>query len=93
MHGGLFSKDDVKIEDIKAIDRNRQPPESGDSMFLKHSRADDFLPFLQFVVYFKFLVQRGIQCHQKWLTISHIVTPYFRMSCSFFSQETSLYIT
>jgi len=29
MHGGLFSKDDVKIEDIKAIDRNRQPPESG----------------------------------------------------------------
>lgn len=29
MHGGLFSKDDVKIADIKAIDRNRQPPESG----------------------------------------------------------------
>jgi len=29
MHGGLFSKDDVTIDDIKAIDRNRQPPEDG----------------------------------------------------------------
>ena len=29
MHGGLFSKDDVKIDDIKAISRNRQPPDSG----------------------------------------------------------------
>ncbi|XP_044731006.1 serine/threonine-protein phosphatase 5 [Chrysoperla carnea] len=29
MHGGLFSKDDVTLEDIKKIDRNRQPPEEG----------------------------------------------------------------
>ncbi len=29
MHGGLFSKDDVTIADIKAIERNRQPPEGG----------------------------------------------------------------
>jgi len=29
MHGGLFSKDDIKLEDIKAVDRNRQPPEEG----------------------------------------------------------------
>ena len=29
MHGGLFSKDDVTLEDIKAIDRNKQPPEDG----------------------------------------------------------------
>ncbi len=29
MHGGLFSKDDVTLDDIKAIDRNRQPPEDG----------------------------------------------------------------
>ncbi|XP_065051782.1 serine/threonine-protein phosphatase 5-like [Rhopilema esculentum] len=29
MHGGLFSEDGVKLNDIKAIDRNRQPPESG----------------------------------------------------------------
>ncbi len=29
VHGGLFSKDGVKLKDIKKIDRNRQPPESG----------------------------------------------------------------
>ncbi|GAV06747.1 hypothetical protein RvY_16684 [Ramazzottius varieornatus] len=29
MHGGLFSKPDVTIEDIRHIDRNRQPPDSG----------------------------------------------------------------
>ncbi|GMH35961.1 hypothetical protein BSKO_03829 [Bryopsis sp. KO-2023] len=29
LHGGLFSKDGVKLEDIKAIDRNREPPDEG----------------------------------------------------------------
>ena len=29
MHGGLFSKDDVTLEDIKKVNRNRQPPDSG----------------------------------------------------------------
>mmetsp|Transcript_9265 Transcript_9265/g.14839 ORF Transcript_9265/g.14839 Transcript_9265/m.14839 type:complete len:502 (-) Transcript_9265:221-1726(-) len=29
VHGGLFSKDNVTLEDIRKIDRNRQPPESG----------------------------------------------------------------
>ncbi|RWS29301.1 serine/threonine-protein phosphatase 5-like protein [Leptotrombidium deliense] len=29
MHGGLFSNDSVTIEDIKAVDRNRQPPDEG----------------------------------------------------------------
>lgn len=29
MHGGLFSKDDVTIDDIRKVDRNRQPPETG----------------------------------------------------------------
>ena len=29
MHGGLFSKDDIKLADIKATERNRQPPEEG----------------------------------------------------------------
>lgn len=28
-HGGLFSQDGVKLEDIKKIDRNRQPPDEG----------------------------------------------------------------
>lgn len=29
MHGGLFSKDGVTLDDIRKIDRNRQPPEEG----------------------------------------------------------------
>mmetsp|Transcript_7904 Transcript_7904/g.13991 ORF Transcript_7904/g.13991 Transcript_7904/m.13991 type:complete len:522 (-) Transcript_7904:195-1760(-) len=29
MHGGLFSKDGVKLDDIKAIPRGREPPDSG----------------------------------------------------------------
>ena len=31
MHGGLFSEDGVKLNDIIAINRNRQPPESGEN--------------------------------------------------------------
>jgi len=29
MHGGLFSKDDVTLKDIRTVDRVRQPPEDG----------------------------------------------------------------
>lgn len=29
MHGGLFSKDNVTLDDIRAVDRNKQPPEDG----------------------------------------------------------------
>lgn len=29
MHGGLFADDNVTIDDIRKVDRNRQPPESG----------------------------------------------------------------
>ncbi|CAK1583856.1 unnamed protein product [Parnassius mnemosyne] len=29
MHGGLFSSDDVTLEDIQKVDRNKQPPEDG----------------------------------------------------------------
>lgn len=29
MHGGLFSRDDVTLAEIRSIDRNRQPPEEG----------------------------------------------------------------
>lgn len=29
MHGGLFSRDDVTLDDIRQTDRNRQPPEDG----------------------------------------------------------------
>ena len=29
-HGGLFSKDDVKLSDIRSIDRFVEPPDEGD---------------------------------------------------------------
>jgi len=29
VHGGLFSEDNVTLDQIRAIDRNMQPPESG----------------------------------------------------------------
>jgi len=29
MHGGLFAEDGVTLDDIRSIDRNRQPPEDG----------------------------------------------------------------
>lgn len=29
MHGGLFKRDDVKLEELRTIDRNRQPGEEG----------------------------------------------------------------
>lgn len=29
MHGGLFTSDDVTIEDLRKVERNRQPPEEG----------------------------------------------------------------
>jgi serine/threonine-protein phosphatase 5 len=29
MHGGLFSREDISLEDIRVTDRNRQPPEEG----------------------------------------------------------------
>jgi len=29
VHGGLFSKDDVTLDDIKKVNRNRQPPDEG----------------------------------------------------------------
>lgn len=29
MHGGLFSKDDITLDDIRKVDRNKQPPEDG----------------------------------------------------------------
>lgn len=28
-HGGLFSKDGITLKEISAVDRRREPPESG----------------------------------------------------------------
>lgn len=29
MHGGLFAQDNVTLDDLRNIERNRQPPEEG----------------------------------------------------------------
>jgi len=29
MHGGLFSEDEVQLDDLRKVDRNRQPPDTG----------------------------------------------------------------
>jgi diadenosine tetraphosphatase ApaH/serine/threonine PP2A family protein phosphatase len=29
VHGGLFSRDDVKLDELRRLDRNQQPPDSG----------------------------------------------------------------
>jgi len=31
MHGGLFSDDTVTLDDIRKVERNKQPPETGES--------------------------------------------------------------
>lgn len=31
VHGGLFSQDGVKLDDIRKIDRFREPPDEGES--------------------------------------------------------------
>ena len=33
MHGGLFSEDGVTLDDLRKIERNRQPPDSGRVIF------------------------------------------------------------
>ena len=37
MHGGLFKDDNVVLDDLRKIDRNRQPPEEGKSLSLLYS--------------------------------------------------------
>ena len=37
MHGGLFKRDDVKLDELRTIDRNRQPGEEGISTLKIHS--------------------------------------------------------
>ena len=34
MHGGLFKRDDVKLEELRIIDRNRQPGDEGIQHFI-----------------------------------------------------------
>ena len=29
MHGGLFKQEGVTLDDVRALDRNRQPPDQG----------------------------------------------------------------
>ena len=51
MHGGLFSKDDVTIEDIRKVDRNRQPPDSGIIHFFIAVYQSNFLKNFNFKNY------------------------------------------
>jgi len=37
MHGGLFSEDNVVLDDLRKIERNRQPPDSGEEVIM-HER-------------------------------------------------------
>uniref|UniRef100_A0AAY4DWN1 Serine/threonine-protein phosphatase n=1 Tax=Denticeps clupeoides TaxID=299321 RepID=A0AAY4DWN1_9TELE len=39
MHGGLFSEDGVTLDDLRKIDRNRQPPDSGLCFLLWHKNG------------------------------------------------------
>lgn len=59
MHGGLFSEDGVTLDDLRKIDRNRQPPDSGRFRLQMHhqyqigfkkpslEKVNIFLSFLQ----------------------------------------------
>lgn len=38
MHGGLFSEDGVTLEDLRKIERNRQPPDSGRIRLWEHQQ-------------------------------------------------------
>lgn len=42
MHGGLFQRDDVKLDELRAIDRNRQPGEEGTLGFIYWSGYEPF---------------------------------------------------
>ena len=42
MHGGLFKRDDVKLDELKVIDRNRQP---GDEGIYQYLVMDDMISF------------------------------------------------
>jgi serine/threonine-protein phosphatase 5 len=52
MHGRLFSKDGVTLDDIRKIDRNRQPPEDGLMCELMRSdpQYQKILPIFQSVI-------------------------------------------
>ena len=40
MHGGLFKDDNVTLDDLRKIDRNRQPPEEGRNMVLNYVSSE-----------------------------------------------------
>lgn len=39
MHGGLFNSDNVTLDDLRKIDRNRQPPEEGELIYFHGTNA------------------------------------------------------
>ncbi len=54
-HGGLFKDDDVLLDDIRKVDRDRQPPEDGIHLiWLVNEYVKLFMPFA------------GIMCDLLW---------------------------
>ena len=49
MHGGLFSKDGVKLDDIRKIDRNRQPPDEGKPLFITQQNEIAIAKLIKFL--------------------------------------------
>ena len=44
VHGGLFSRDDVTLEELRKIDRCREPPDEGDYETTRELRTNYALP-------------------------------------------------
>ena len=51
MHGGLFSEDNVTLDDIRKVDRNRQPPETGTNFIVQHCHDSIHMNTLYFELY------------------------------------------
>ena len=54
MHGGLFSEDNVSLNDIRNIERNRQPPEDGKK---KKSRLVSYSEIIIALFFYRFDVR------------------------------------
>lgn len=49
MHGGLFSEDGVTLDDIRKIERNRQPPDSGEWARAQRGVPPPTRPYVDFL--------------------------------------------
>lgn len=54
MHGGLFAQDNITLEDLRKIERNRQPPEEGKTFLYNYN-----------FLYIKTIIS-GLMCDLLW---------------------------